>query len=157
MPNVLNPYIPLQQIKDRLGLVNKLLSLTMLRKQLFLILALALTLVPVLQAAHALTHVGEANVSDTPLGRHATDGNPVKSAIADDADSDADAGANVDSDIDRLCLDCLALTGFSIIFSILALVFLGQTGHQPRPYRKSRPLLLSFYAPYPTRGPPPQA
>ena len=133
------------QIKDGLCLVNELLSLMMLRKQLFLILALALSLVPVLQAAHALTHVGEANVSDTPLGTHTTDGDPVKSAIADD--SDADAGADSDADIDRLCLDCLALTGFSIIFSILVVIFLSQTRHQPRPYRKSRPLLLNFYAP----------
>ena len=122
----------------------------MLRKQLFLLLMLALSLVPVLQAAHVLTHVGEATASDMPLGTVTADGGPVNSAISSIAD-------DADTDIDRLCLDCLALTGFSIIFSILVVVFLSQTRHQPRPYRKSRPLLLNFYAPYPTRGPPPQA
>jgi hypothetical protein len=124
----------------------------MLRKQLFLLLMLALSLVPVLQAAHALTHVGEAAASDMPSGTDTAHSGPVNSAISSiTGDADADAG------IDRLCLDCLALTGFSIIFSILAVAFLSQTRHQPRSYRKSTPLLLNYYAPYPTRGPPTQA
>ena len=112
----------------------------MLRKQLFLVLVLALAWVAVLQAAHALTHVGE--ITSSPI-------ESVIPPVADEADGEADN--------DRLCLDCLALTGFSVIFSILVIVFSSQTRRQTRLYRKSQPLFFNSYTPYSTRGPPAQA
>lgn len=123
----------------------------MLRKQLFLILVLALSLVPVFQTAHALTHVGEITSSDIfpEPGTGSDTPKDVIHSIADEAD---DGAYN-----DRLCLDCLALTGFSIIFSILAIGFSSQIRRHIRPYRKSQPLLLNFYIPYSTRGPPARA
>lgn len=125
----------------------------MLRKQLFLILlALALAWVPVLQAAHALTHVGEITSGDIVSELETMEDGAVKGVIppvADEADGEADN--------DRLCLDCLALTGFSVIFSILVIVFSSQTRRQARLYRKSQPLFFNSYTPYSTRGPPAQA
>jgi hypothetical protein len=41
----------------------------MLHRQLFLILVLALSLVPVLQTAHALSHLGEATGSKPPAAK----------------------------------------------------------------------------------------
>lgn len=125
----------------------------MLRKQLFLILlAFALAWVPVLQAAHALTHVGEITSGDIVSELETMEDGAVKGVIppvADEADGEADN--------DRLCLDCLALTGFSVIFSILVIVFSSQTRRQARLYRKSQPLFFNSYTPYSTRGPPAQA
>ncbi|SEP26930.1 hypothetical protein [Nitrosovibrio sp. Nv6] len=112
----------------------------MLRKILFLILVSALAFVPVLQAAHALTHVGEA---DTGGMAHA-DGQQEES------ETDTDAGI----DSDRICLDCLALTGFSVIFAVLAIFFRNRISHQPLPYFKSGLVLLNFSSLYLTRGPP---
>ncbi|MCC2681665.1 MAG: hypothetical protein K0S36_1229 [Nitrosospira multiformis] len=125
----------------------------MLRKQLFLVLlALALAWVPVLQATHALTHVGEITSDDIVSELETMEDAAVKGVIppvADEADGEADN--------DRLCLDCLALTGFSVIFSILVIVFSSQTRRQARLYRKSQPLFFNSYTPYSTRGPPAQA
>jgi len=124
----------------------------MLRKQLFLVLVLALAWVPVLQAAHALTHVGEITSSSIVSSSETMEGTATESVIppvADEADGEADN--------DRLCLDCLALTGFSVIFSILVIVFSSQTRRQARLYRKSQPLFFNSYTPYSTRGPPAQA
>ncbi|ODT68543.1 MAG: hypothetical protein ABS69_16685 [Nitrosomonadales bacterium SCN 54-20] len=125
----------------------------MLRKQLFLVLlALALAWVPVLHAAHALTHVGEITSGDIVSELETMEDAAVKGVIppvADEADGEADN--------DRLCLDCLALTGFSVIFSILVIVFSSQTRRQARLYRKSQPLFFNSYTPYSTRGPPAQA
>lgn len=124
----------------------------MLRKQLFLVLALALAWVPVLQAAHALTHVGEITSSSIVSELETMGDAAIESVIppvADEADGEADN--------DRLCLDCLALTGFSVIFSILVIVFSSQTRRQARLYRKSQPLFFNSYTPYFTRGPPAQA
>ena len=124
----------------------------MLRKQLFLVLVLALAWVSVLQAAHALTHVGEITSSPIVSSSETMEGTATESVIppvADEADGEADN--------DRLCLDCLALTGFSVIFSILVIVFSSQTRRQARLYRKSQPLFFNSYTPYSTRGPPAQA
>lgn len=131
----------------------------MLQRQLVLILVLALSLVPVLQTAHALTHLGEAT------GEEAAHGEAVAAmdwARADQPTSTTGvvshtgsyANTGPDADTDRICLDCLALTGFCIIFSILAVVSLDQTTRQLLTCRKSRSLLLNFSTPYPTRGPP---
>lgn len=98
---------------------------------------------------------------DTRRGNHCqvqppqpgtVDGDTVKGVIPPVADEAAG-----DTDNDRLCLDCLALTGLSVIFSILAIGFSSQTRRKVRPYRKPQPLLLNFYTTYSTRGPPAQA
>lgn len=116
----------------------------MLRKILFLILVSGLSLVPILQAAHALTHVGEADTA----GIAQADSHQEEDGL----DAHADAGADIDSD--RICLDCLALTGFSAIFIILAVLSGGQISRQTRLYLKSRFVIRSFSSPYLTRGPP---
>lgn len=112
----------------------------MLRKILFLILVLALSFVPVLQAAHALTHFGEADVV----------GMAQPNDHEGESESDGDAGV----DRDRICLDCLVLTGFSVIFTILAVFLCDQTSRRFLPYFKPRPILLNWSFPYLTRGPP---
>lgn len=115
-----------------------------LRKILFLILVSTLSFVPILQAAHALTHVGEADtVSMTQV-----DGHQEENGI----DAHADADASIDSD--RICLDCLALTGFSVIFTISAVLFCDHVSRQSLPYLKSKFVLRNFSSPYLTRGPP---
>jgi hypothetical protein len=124
----------------------------MLRKQLFLVLVLALAWVPVLQAVHALTHVGEITSSLIVSELETMESAAIESVIPPVADE-----AEGESDNDRLCLDCLALTGFSVIFSILVIVFSSQTRRQARLYRKSQPLFFNSYTPYSTRGPPAQA
>lgn len=125
----------------------------MLRKQSFLVLlALALAWGPVLQAAHALTHVGETTAGDIVSEVETMEDAAVKDVIPPVADE-----AEGEADNDRLCLDCLALTGFSVIFSILVIVFSSQTRRQARLYRKSQPLFFNSYTSYSTRGPPVQA
>jgi len=107
-----------------------------LRKGLFLILALVLLSVPVLQTAHALTHFAHADtISTTP-------------ADSDQGESDTDA------DIDRFCLDCLALTAFGAALPILAFFFVARMMRQPLPHLKRRRILRNFSSPYLTRAPP---
>ena len=105
-----------------------------LRKGLFLILALALLAVPVLQTAHALTHFAHVDALDTT----ATD-------VAQD-ESDADA--------DRACLDCLALTVFGVALPFLAFLFVARMLRQRPPPLQHRPILRNFSSPYLTRAPP---
>lgn len=112
----------------------------MLHKGLLLILVLALSFVPVFQVAHALTHVAHVDMS----GDIQADG--------DQGEREADAGT--DADADRICLDCLALTAFSVILPILAFLFFGQMRRLPLPHSKSRRVLLNFSSPYLTRAPP---
>jgi len=88
--------------------------LTMLRKklsrQLFLLLVLALSLVPVFQAAHMLTHIAPADMIEliqADGGLHQDGG-------------DADAG------VDKICLDCLALTAFSAVLPVLLICLFDQ-------------------------------
>src|SRR5687768_9579872 len=118
---------------NRLGIGRRYSMI--LRKLLFLILVSALSFVPILQAAHALTHVGEADI----VGIAEADGHQGENDI--DAHA-SDAGAGIDSD--RFCLDCLALTGFSVIFIILAVLFGDQISRQSLPYLKSRFVLRNF-------------
>lgn len=108
------------------------------RKILLLILVSALSLVPILQAAHALTHVGETEAADM---FHA-DG------FQEESGPDADEG------LDRICLDCLALAGVGIIPVALVVFFSAQTRRQPLPFLTSEAVLLGFSFPYLTRGPP---
>jgi hypothetical protein len=109
-----------------------------LSRQLFLLLVLALSLVPVFQAAHMLTHVVPADM----IGMIQVDG-----GLHQDED-DADAA------VDKICLDCLALTGFSVIFFILAVWLSGQGGRCPPVHEKSRNPLPDFSFTYLTRAPP---
>lgn len=111
----------------------------MLRKGLFLILALALLSVPILQTAHALTHFAYAD----------TIGTTSADSAQDESDTDDDA------DIDRACLDCLALTAFGIALPILAFFFVARMLRQllPPPLKR-RCVLRSFSSPYLTRAPP---
>ncbi|MBN9132512.1 MAG: hypothetical protein J0H48_03985 [Nitrosospira multiformis] len=113
-----------------------------------MVLALVLAWVPVLQAAHALTHVGEIT-SPIVSELETVEGVAVKGVIPP-----AVGEADGEADNDRLCLDCLALTGFSVIFSILVIVFSSQTRRQARLYRKPQRLFFNSYTPYSTRGPP---
>jgi hypothetical protein len=111
-----------------------------LRKILFLILVAALSVVPVLQAAHALTHVGDADLIDN--------------AYADDGQEERGLDPDDGVDGDKICLDCLALTGFSIAVAVLPVFFFAQRRCQPLPYLVSKSILQSFSFPYFTRGPP---
>lgn len=105
-----------------------------LRKGLFLILVLVFSLVPVFQATHALTHVDIIGVVQ-----------------ADDHEQNE---TGPDSDLDRICLDCVALSAFSIIPLILIPLFLDQTTRQLPPLLKFRRTLPGFSFPYLTRAPP---
>lgn len=109
-----------------------------LRKGLFLILVFALSFVPVFQAAHALTHV----THDDSIGAVQADSDQGHS------ETDPDSGA------DRICLECLALTAFSIILPILAIFFFNQMKRQRLPQLKSGRILLNFSSHYLTRAPP---
>ena len=108
----------------------------MLRKGLFLILALALLSVPVLQTAHALTHFTHAETASTTSADSAQD----------------ESGA--DADIDRVCLDCLALTACGAILPLLVFFFVARILRQPLPSLKRSPFLRNFSSPYLTRAPP---
>ena len=130
--------LPCCHVTDRLGHGESYSMI--LRKVLLLLLVSALTLVPILQAAHALTHVGDTDI----IGMIYADGHE------EDSEFDADSGI----DTDRICLDCLALAGFTIVFTALAVFFPDQMRRQPLPSIKSEPILLDFISPYLTRGPP---
>ncbi len=105
-----------------------------LRKSLFLILALALLSVPVLQTAHALTHFAHADT--------------ISTSPADNAQGESD------TDADRVCLDCLALTAFGVALPLLAFLFVARMLRQRLPPLKHRPILRNFSSPYLTRAPP---
>ena len=111
-----------------------------LRKILFLVLVIALSFVPVLQAAHALTHVGDTDLTS------------ISYADGDEEESGLDHDGGIEGD--RICLDCLALTGFSIIVAVLAVSLFDQLGTLSPPCLTSRLIFLSFASPYLTRGPP---
>ena len=91
-------------------------------KALFFLLLLTLSLVPVLQAAHALTHIapdetgGIAQSSDAQFVGIGT------------SEAEANATADADLDSDRICLDCLALAAFGILLPALAFYFLTKPG-----------------------------
>jgi len=107
-----------------------------LRKGLFLIFVLALSSVPVFQATHALTHVAHVDMLGTAQAH------------------DNQGEAETDADADRICLDCLALTAFSIILLILRIFFFDQMVQKPLLHLKSRHILRNFSFLYLTRAPP---
>ncbi|MBA4141484.1 MAG: hypothetical protein H0X43_00425 [Nitrosospira sp.] len=110
---------------------------------LFLILVLTLSLVPVLQAAHAFTHYGDAETS----GPAKAAGSHVDTDSGDDADSGLDG--------DRMCLDCLAVAALSIILPVLIVYFFDPAKRRSLPHLGSALVLFNFPTPYLTRAPPP--
>jgi hypothetical protein len=110
---------------------------SMLFKGLFLIFVLALSFVPVFQATHALTHV-----------------DPIPEAHANDGQGLNELGGEINGDEDRVCIDCLALTAFSIIFSALAIFFHNQAKRCNSPQHKHGCILPYSPSPYSTRAPP---
>ena len=104
------------------------------KNSLYLILILTLVSVPVFQAAHALTHVNEADVISLDQ-------------IGSEHDQD-------DADFDKICLDCLALTAFSIIFSILTAFSVNPIMRQQLWHLKREPILHNYFLTYHTRAPP---
>jgi hypothetical protein len=107
-----------------------------LHKSLFLILLLALSVVPVLQTAHALTHFAHADAD--AIDTTTIDG------IQDESDADAD----------RACLDCLALTAFGVALPFLAFLFVARMLRQRLSFLQHRPILRNFSSPYLSRAPP---
>ncbi len=103
----------------------------LMRKSLFLILTLALIMVPVFLMAHAFTHFAQVDVQDA-----------------------ADSGEEA-IDLDEICLDCLALAGFNFLFIAAALLFGNSVAR-----RRCLPLwpparLIDFNrSPYRSRAPP---
>jgi hypothetical protein len=115
-------------------------------KALFFLLLLALSLVPFLQAAHALTHLTPSNTIDIA---ESGDGQEVIGPIAG-----ADATADSDFDSDRICLDCLALAALSILLAVLTFCFFNQSANQPLPRFTALFISPCFCSPYLTRAPP---
>jgi hypothetical protein len=109
----------------------------MFLKSLFLILVLVLSFVPVFQAAHALTHVDS-----------------VHEVHSGDEPRLSEAGSEMDSDIDRVCTECLALTAFSIIFSTWAACFQNQTRQLSLLQGEPERVLSGSVSLYSTRAPP---
>jgi hypothetical protein len=102
-----------------------------------LFLVLALSFVPVFQAAHALTHVDS-----------------VHEVHPGDEPGLSEIGSKIPGDIDRVCIDCLALTAFSIISFTLAIPFRDQmTRHRPL-QRSLAHIYLGPASLYSTRAPP---
>lgn len=64
------------------------------------------------------------------------------------------AETDTESDIDKICLDCLALTAFSVVLPVLLVCFFDQIRHHPPLHGKSRRRLLDFSFAYLSRGPP---
>jgi len=111
----------------------------LLRRDLVLLLLLVVTLVPVFQAAHMLTHVKASDIIGvTQVG-----------GLEESQD-----GMDSDPGIDKICLDCLALTALSVILPFLLVYFIAQIRRSLPPYLISRRPLLDFSFPYLTRAPP---
>lgn len=102
----------------------------MMRKSLFLILTLLLVAVPVFLMAHAFTHFAQTDVQ----------------AAAESGEEGVD--------LDEICLDCLALTGFNVL--LLATVLLpgnSLTRHR-LPFWPPVFLTDNSHLPYRSRAPP---
>ena len=102
-------------------------------------LLLALSCMPVFQAAHMLTHVtSDAIEGIVQVGGHL----------------DTEAETDTESDIDKICLDCLALTAFSAVLPVLLICLFDQMRHHPPLRWSSRRRLLDFSFAYLSRAPP---
>ncbi len=111
-----------------------------LRKALLLVLVSALTFLPILQGAHALTHVDDVGIAG------------AVNADVHEETGEGDADARLDTD--RVCLDCLALAGLAIIFMALAVLSINRRRCQALPSLNRGPAPFDFSLPYPVRGPP---
>lgn len=118
-------------------------------KTLFFLLLLALLLVPVLQAAHALTHFAPANTPANTDGIAGSDSGqePV-------AQADTRSYFDADFDSDRVCLDCLALAALGILLPVLSFCFFAQRARQPLSRLTALFISSCFSSPYRTRAPP---
>ena len=105
------------------------------RNSLYLILVLTLISVPVFQAAHVLTHVSDIDATNL--------------VQVDNGNHDQD-----DVDFDKICLDCLALTAFSVIFSILAAFSVNLIMQGQLQELKHEHIFRYFFFTYLTRAPP---
>ncbi|SFH19204.1 hypothetical protein SAMN05216299_102120 [Nitrosospira sp. Nsp14] len=119
-------------------------------KALFFLLLLVLALVPVLQAAHALTHIAP---DETGGIAQSSDGRFV-GIVASEAEAEASATVDADLDSDRICLDCLALAAFGLLLPALAFCFFDQARRQLLSDFRAVFVLISFSSPYLTRAPP---
>jgi len=117
-------------------------------KALFFLLLLTLALVPVVQAAHALTHIAP---DETGGIAQSSDGQFVGIGASE---AEASATADADLDSDRICLDCLALAAFGILLPALAFCFFDQARRQLLSDFRAVFVLTSFSSPYLTRAPP---
>lgn len=115
----------------------------LLGREFVALLLFVLVLVPVFQAAHALTHIeSPGTVPDVALIAKAGDVSP------------GEDGADADSDFDKICLDCLALAGFSILFPALVIHFFSPATRLLNPPLNSRRRFLDFSTLYLSRAPP---
>ncbi len=105
------------------------------RNFIYLLLAITLISVPIFQAAHALTHVTDIEAI---------------SLVQVDSNHDQD-----DADFDQICLDCLALTAFSVISSILVAFSINLILRVRLQGLRNRHILRNFFFTYLTRAPPP--
>lgn len=101
-----------------------------MRKSLFLILTLVLIAVPVFLMTHAFTHFAQVE--------------------AQDAVDSGEEGV----DLDEICLDCLALTGFSMLFAATGLLFANTVARRRLPFWQSACVSNSNSLPYRSRAPP---
>lgn len=115
----------------------------LLGREFVALLLFALVLVPVFQATHALTHIeSPGTVPDVALIAQVGDVAPGEN------------GADADSDFDKICLDCLALAGFSILFPALAIHFFSPATRLLNSRLNSRRRFLNFSPLYLSRAPP---
>lgn len=105
------------------------------RNSLYLILVLTLISVPVFQVAHALTHVSDIDA--------------INLVQVDNGDHDQD-----DANFDKICLDCLALTAFSVILSILVAFSINLIRGKLLQELKHDHIFRYFFFTYLTRAPP---
>lgn len=117
-------------------------------KGLFFLLVLALSLVPVFQAAHALTHFAPVDI----VLNAESDTSQDWSAPLEEAESETHSDDGLGSD--RICLDCLALAAFGILFPVLAFCFFSRVGRQHLAGLTPVLVFSSFSSPYLTRAPP---
>ena len=105
------------------------------RNLIYLFLAITLIAVPIFQAAHALTHVTDIEAINL---------------LQVDSNHDQD-----DADFDQICLDCLALTAFNVISSILVAFSINLILRVRLQGLSYRHILRNFFFTYLTRAPPP--
>ena len=111
----------------------------MIRNSLYLFLVLMLTITPVSQAAHALTHISDI------------DGQSLITQVDDNHEHENE---ELNVDIDKVCPDCIALTAFNDFTAILDFSFYpGFAGNQLSSYI-FRSILEESSSDYYPRAPP---